>query len=138
MLNRREFLVTLLVTPLIPACGGSTDPGDATDVSGTTPSPTCDGAAETSSVSQGHTHTLCVTLAVLTSPPAAGATFLTSTVNGHLHRVTLTQGQLATIDQGGSVTVTSTSDAGHSHDFVVQTAVIQGAPTPAPTGTPYY
>jgi hypothetical protein len=138
MLNRREFLVTLLVTPLIPACGSSSELDATTDIAGTTPGPTCDGAGETSTVSQGHTHTLCVALAVLTSPPAEGATFLTSTVSGHLHRVTLTEGQLATIDQGGSVTVTSTSDAGHSHDFVVQTTVIQGAPAPAPTGTPYY
>lgn len=147
MLNRREFITTaaggfatLLLTPIIGACGSdSTSPSTSTTTNPTEPS--CDGAGETSSVTLGHTHSLCVPLSDLDNPPAAGATYLTTTTDGHQHQVTLTQAQLMMVAQGQTVNVTtSTASApgftGHTHAFAVQKAAAP-APPPPPVTSPY-
>jgi hypothetical protein len=131
MLSRRDFLVTLVLTPLASACNSSTG-------GGVTPAPACDGAGETSTVAQEHTHTVGVSAALLASPPAAGATFKTSPNEGHLHDVVFTQAQLMSIAQGGTVTVTTTRVNEHTHDFAVTTAADQPSPIPTPTTTPFY
>ena len=144
MLNRRDFLtigtggmVTLVLTRVIPGCGSSSSNSTTSTTNPTTP--TCDGAGETSSVTLGHTHDLCVPLADLTTPPAAGATYTTTVTDDHEHNVTLTEAMLATVAQGGSVMVTSsvvaTSALGtHTHDFIVQKGATQPAPAPTATG----
>lgn len=142
MTTRREFLssasVTLLMIPF-GACtsstpsaapqpadgsvGGGPDTGVCTP--GSSDGSTCSGISTTSSNVSGHTHTLCVPDADLTSPPSAGATY-TSSCNldplndiDHIHNVTLSAQQLSTINGGGSVTVTSTEDDLHTHQFTI-------------------
>lgn len=142
MLSRREFLitgggglVTLVLTPLLPACTSSSDG----TVSSTNPTlPGCDGAGETSTVVLGHSHTLCVPASDLNAPPAAGATYTTSTADGHTHTVALTPPQLSAVAQGQSVRVTTalggTSQSGlHSHDFAVEKAAVITPPITSPS-----
>jgi hypothetical protein len=74
----------------------------------------------TSTVTNNHTHTLCVPTTDLTTPPAAGATYTTSSDAGHNHTVALTQQQLQSINSGGSVTVTSSQP--YAHDFTIKKA----------------
>ena len=150
MLNRREFLttaaggfVTLVLTPIVSACGSDSTYGGASTTSNPT-TPACDGAGETSTVTNGHTHTLCVPLSDLDNPPASGATYTTSVTEGHEHTVTLIQAWLMAIAQGQTVTVTSSavSVGGtpvHTHGFAVAKAAIPAAGTPSPPVTgPYY
>ena len=144
MLNRREFLttaaggfVTLLLTPVISACGSGYSSGTTSTTSSTTPG--CDGAGETSTVSAGHTHALCVPASDLDSPPAAGATYATSVTDGHQHTVTLTQAWLMSVAQGQKVTVTTSSVTGHTHAFVVErVATVPLPPSNPPVTGPYY
>ena len=143
MLNRREFLttaaggfVTLLLTPILSACGSDTSPTSTT----TNPTnPTCDGAGETSSITLGHSHTLCVPLSDLDDPPAAGATYSTGVTEAHQHQVTLTRAQLMSVAQGQTVNVMTSTVESHTHEFAVQKAA--GAtppPTSPPVTGPYY
>jgi hypothetical protein len=111
-MNRREFLsssmVTLLLVPIgarLAGCG--TDAG-----------PSCDGVSTTSSVTNNHTHTLCVPLADLQHPPPNEQTYTTSTNAGHAHTVTLTSAQLQMIETGAQVQVTSSSP--YPHDFLIR------------------
>jgi hypothetical protein len=106
--TRREVLsatTMLLLVPLAPlACSSSSSPAGNN----------CSGIFETSTVTNGHTHTLCVPTTDLTTPPAAGVTYTTSTDAGHSHTVTLTQAQLQSIEGGTAVTVTTSSPAPHN------------------------
>ncbi len=117
MLNRREFVsratIALLLVP-IAACSSSS--GGSSDSTGS-----CSGPNPTSSVAQGHTHTVCVLEADLTSPPSAGATYTTSGPDP-THTVTLTAAQLSSINGGTSVTVTTSTEGGHDHQFVISRA----------------
>lgn len=152
MLNRREFLtttaggfVTLLLTPLVSACTSETMTGTSTTTTNTTV-PGCDGAGETSTVAQGHTHTLCVPASDLSNPPASGATYSTSLTDGHQHTVTLIQAWLMAINQGHTVNITTSSVStssisGHTHDFAIQkvAATVTVAPPPnPPVSGPHY
>lgn len=116
MQTRREFLagatVTLILVPVAAACASSSGGGGGGG---------CDGLDATSSVAQGHTHTLCVPRTDLTSPPAGGMTYTTSGPDP-THTVTLTQAQLEAIESGQTVQVTTSVANGHTHDFVLQNA----------------
>jgi hypothetical protein len=145
MLNRREFLttaaggfVTLLLTPVISACGSESTSGTSSTTNSTTPG--CDGAGETSTVSQGHTHSLCVPASDLDSPSASGATYLTSITEGHQHMVTLTQAWLMAVAGGAKVTVTTSTMDGHTHDFNVQRVAptVTLPPSNPPVKGPHY
>lgn len=126
-MTRRELLssssVLLLLIPVGAsiACSSSDSgtPNNATPDSGGTPSG-CDGISSTSTVTNSHTHTVCVASKDLSSPPAAGATYTTSIDLGHSHTIQLTAAQLTTINGGGSVTVTSSAPA--AHDFTIKKA----------------
>jgi hypothetical protein len=122
-LSRREMLskssVLLLLVPVAGSalhCGSS---GSAAD-NPSTDNPSCQGVFETSTVTNDHTHTLCVPDTDLSAPASAGVTYTTSTNDGHNHTVALTQAQLQSIASGGSVTVTTSSPA--SHDFTISKA----------------
>jgi hypothetical protein len=145
MLNRREFLataaggvVTLLLTPVISACGSDSSSGTTSSTTNST-TPGCDGAGETSTVSLGHTHSLCVPASDLDSPSAAGATYLTSSTEGHQHMVTLTQAWLMAVASGAKVMVTTSTMDGHTHDFAVQrvAATVTLPPSSPPVTGPY-
>jgi hypothetical protein len=115
-LSRRELLsqstVLLFLVPVagLAACSSSTPSETAAS---------CDGVFETSTVTDNHTHTLCVPTTDLTAPPAAGTLYTTSLNDGHTHQVALTQAQLQTIESGGSVTVTTTSSTPNPHNFTI-------------------
>jgi hypothetical protein len=111
MLNRREFVsgttIAVLLVP-IAACGSG-----AMTVAGA-----CSGVDSTSSVALGHTHTVCVLEADLTSPPAGGVTYATSAPDP-THTIVLTAAQLSAINGGQAVTVTTSTNGGHNHQFVL-------------------
>jgi hypothetical protein len=111
-ITRRELLsksTALLLLVPVAACSGSSAPPAGSQ---------CTGPFETSTVTNGHTHTLCVPLSDLTNPPAAGVTYTTSTDVNHNHTVALTQQQLQTINAGTAVTVTTSSPL--AHNFTIQ------------------
>lgn len=134
MITRRQFTITLVLTPLaswLAACGGSDEvrgSGDGT-TSSTNPTIPCDGVGSQSSITDGHTHELCVAASDLSSPPSGGATYTTTTTEGHTHRVTLDAAQLSALQRGEVVRVMTTSDAGHMHAYSLARA---GTITPPP------
>jgi len=146
MLNRRELLtmtaggfVTLVLTPIVSACGSDSSSETSTSTNPTTP--TCDGAGETSSVTLGHTHFLCVPLADLDNPPAAGATYLTSVTDGHQHQVSLMLADLAAVNRGLTVNVVASSASAdglsvHTHGFAIQKVTVP-VQVPPPVTAPY-
>jgi hypothetical protein len=117
-MTRRELLskstVLLLLVPV--ACSSS----NATTIPSNLDASTCNGVFELSTVTNNHTHTLCVPFTDLSAPPTAGVTYTTSTDDGHNHTVVLTQAQLQTIAGGSSVTVTTSTP--FPHDFTIKKA----------------
>jgi hypothetical protein len=117
MESRRDFLkraqVTLLLVPIAGLAGVACGNSSGGSSSG------CDGPDPTSSVTNGHTHTVCVESTDLTTPPANGVTFTTSVTEDHTHTVSLTQTQLQTIAMGQEVTVPTSVNAGHMHTFMI-------------------
>jgi hypothetical protein len=103
------FLALLAIG--LTGCGGSTSP--------TTPGTT---KTFTSTVANGHTHTVTVEKSDVQSPPMAGITEMTSTNSGHSHSFAMTHDQLMTCNSGSMVMVmTGSSDVGgaHTHNFSV-------------------
>ena len=114
MTCRRNYLLSVVavvsVLSLI-ACGSST----------TSPSSTVADLTVTSTVVNGHSHTVNVPSSDQLHP--ADMTYTTSSTLNHTHTVTLTASQLASIAAGGTVTVTSSVSAvtgTHTHDFTFQ------------------
>ena len=134
MVTRRQFTVTLVLTPiaswLASSCGGSDSSGDGT-TSNTIPTvPSCDGVGARSNVQEGHSHELCVPVADLSSPPTGGKTYDTSSEDGHVHRVTLDAAQLSAVGRGELVQVTTSIEDGHMHAYALQWAAISIPPQP--------
>ncbi|SRR5258706_10268580 len=118
-LTRRDLLASSTVLLLfIPVASAMTACGSSDTPSGNGNG--CDGVFSTSSVTNSHTHTVCVASSDLSSPQASGATYTTSTDLNHNHTVQLTQAQLQSINGGASVTVRSSEPA--AHDFVIKKA----------------
>jgi hypothetical protein len=114
--TRRELLsatTTLLLVPFIPLACSSSSSGNGGSSPGTDSGNGCDGIFETSTVTNNHTHTLCVPTTDLTNPPAAGKVYTTSVSENHTHTVNLTQAQLQSIESGTAVTVTTSAPAAH-------------------------
>jgi len=79
--TRREVLsatTLLLLVPLVPLGCSSSSSGNAGSSSGGDGGNGCNGIFETSTVTNNHTHTLCVPTTDLTSPPSAGVVYTTS------------------------------------------------------------
>lgn len=77
--------------------------------------------SSTSTVENGHSHSVGVPASNQLHP--ANTTYTSSTSFAHEHVVTLTAGQLSTLASGGSVTVTSTVSTvtgTHQHNFTFQ------------------
>ena len=68
---------------------------------------------------------VCVLTTDLTNPPQAGATYTTTSNSGHTHTVALTQAQLSSIEAGDDVPVTTSSNVDptngqpHTHEFMI-------------------
>jgi len=99
--------VALLLVPVVVGCGSSSSASNG-----------CDGLGSTSSVVQGHSHTVCIPSADLMTPPQGGATYTTSGPDP-THTITLSAAQLSAIEQGQSVSVTTSNDGAHTHDFTL-------------------
>ncbi len=118
--TRREVLsatTLLLLVPLAPLACSSSSSGSGNTSPGSDGGNGCDGIFDTSTVTNNHTHTLCVPTSDLTNPPAAGVVYTTSVSLMHSHTVNLTQAQLKSIESGTAVTVTTSSPA--AHDFTI-------------------
>src|SRR5215813_13044843 len=99
-LNRREVLLRvgglLLVIPasrVLMACGG--DIGTNSNSLRFT---------STADPADGHTHTVDLSKADISTPPVGGRTLTTSLDLAHTHTVTLTEADFQSIDAGNSVT----------------------------------
>jgi hypothetical protein len=110
-MNRREVIVKmgglLLILPaarVLMGCGSD---------SGTDPN----SIRFTSSLDDGHTHTVSLQVTEISSPPAGGVTKTTSFDQSHTHTVSLTGADLDSIQAGNTVTKTTSEDAtpGHVH-----------------------
>jgi hypothetical protein len=131
----------LVLVPLLPAvlqaCSTSS-PNEEPDPG--TPGDVCAGTAPLSTVNAGHTHSVCVPTADMTSPPATGKTYVSSNDGNHTHSITLTSAQLSSIASGQSVTVTSSSvvdplnQAAHTHDWTVTKKTTSTPTQPPPSG----
>src|SRR5215831_15537643 len=89
--------------------------------SSTAPSSTIADLNVTSTVVNGHSHTVGVPAADQLHP--ADTTYTTSSTLNHTHTVMLTAAQLSSIAAGGTVTLTSSVSAvtgTHTHDFTFQ------------------
>ena len=114
MISRRQFVGDTMVFVLIPVvtgCGEEDDGHDGVD---------CDGAGATSSVDDGHSHTVCVAASDLMSPPSGGTRYTTSSDSGHTHEIELSSSQLTEIAGGGDVTITTSIVQAHSHTFLLK------------------
>jgi len=119
-MDRREFFIRVGESVIaVPMALMAVSCDDGYNSGGTGPSDTNDGFNVTSLTASGHTHSVEVLYADLSSPPANGVTYGSTTVGGHSHSITLTQQQLTTINGGSSVTVTSTNSEGHTHGWTV-------------------
>ena len=74
----------------------------------------------TSSTDAGHTHQVTIEGSDIEIPPAADKTVNATYSGGHRHTITLTPQDYESIKDGGEVTVTSSSNAGHTHTFVIK------------------
>ena len=117
-IERRDFLVSLMVIPLgatVAGCGeDKAAPPTGSDAS-------CDGIDGVSTEIFAHTHTICVPQAVLDEPPADGVVITTERVaDTHTHTVTLTAKQLTTLAKGsGAVSLDTSTDREHFHRFTL-------------------
>ena len=123
MLSRRRFVTETVILTLIPVAVGCSDDDDGGGGS-------CNGAGATSSMADGHTHTVCVASADLMDPPSSGARYTTSSDDGHTHEIELAADQLAEIAGGSSVTVTTTVTESHSHTFMLSESSDDSASNP--------
>lgn len=113
MLSRRRFVTRTFILTLAPVAAGCTDDDDGSG------SDNCDGAGATSSVADGHSHTVCVASSDLMDPPASGGTYMTSSAEGHTHELELSTEELTQIAGGMKVTVMTTVVESHSHNFTL-------------------
>jgi hypothetical protein len=118
MLTRRQLLTRgttmLLMIPIINACSSNNAS------SGADAGATCSGIDSTSTVTDDHSHQICVATSDLTSPPTAGVTYTSTNVGNHTHTVALTQAQLQMIESGTAVgPITSSTAEGHTHDWTI-------------------
>jgi hypothetical protein len=83
------------------------------------------GTTYTSSIVEGHIHTIVLPNADLEAPPAAGVTYTSSSDLSHIHTVTITYQQLITVRDGGQVIITSSTSTdpstgyAHSHEWTL-------------------
>jgi hypothetical protein len=105
------FVIAVVGAFATPGCGSST----------TTPSSAVADLTVTSTIVNGHSHTVNVSSSDQLHP--VDTTYTTSSTLNHTHTVILTASQLASIASGNTVTVTSsvsTVTGTHTHDFTFQ------------------
>src|SRR5262245_26353677 len=103
-MKRREFVIRVgSVLLVIPAAAALQSSGgdDHNNNNNPSPTPTFTGLRFTSSVSDGHNHTVDITLEMLMNAPSMGAALTTSSANNHTHIVSLTMADLQSINANG-------------------------------------
>jgi len=71
----------------------------------------------TSSTVQAHSHTFSLDDASISAPPTDGVSGDSSVDQGHSHTVAITMAQLQQVSMGSSVQVTTGDAGGHTHVF---------------------
>jgi hypothetical protein len=74
-------------------------------------------AVYTSSLDGAHYHTFEISLGDLAAPPSGGVSGETSLNDGHTHYVSVSMKDLENVQAGQSVWVTTSLDSGHTHVF---------------------
>lgn len=120
--------VTLVLTDL----GCSSDDGGRT--TSTSPTLACDGIGSVSSETGGHRHEVCVRDSDLASPPSSGVTITTSVSDGHTHTLVLAQAQLQALAAGSAVTLSTRVAEDHTHSVSLQRAPAATLPPPTGGG----
>jgi len=86
----------------------------------TTPDiPDIDQRAFTSSIDQGHSHTVNISKSEIENPPAGGISRLTSSSDGHTHTFSMTQAELQSVTSGNTVEVSDSVVNSHSHTYQI-------------------
>ena len=119
-IDRRDFLVSLMLIPLgaaVAGCGEDKAAPPGSDAS-------CDGIDGVSTEIDNHTHTICVAQAILDKPPKANVEITTDQVaEEHTHTITLTEEQITTLAEGsGALTLTTSEVYQHTHQFTLGVA----------------
>jgi hypothetical protein len=115
-MTRKEFLKTTIggVTAAMFAWRSA---GCKSSSSTTPPNP--DDRAFSSSIVEGHSHSVTVRRTDVETPPANGVNYTSTSNSGHTHTVTLTQAQLQDLKNGTAVSVTDSLSSGHSHQYQI-------------------
>ena len=71
----------------------------------------------TSTTVSAHAHTFTLDDAAISAPPAAGVSGDSSVAQGHSHTVAISMAQLQQVSTGSSVQITSGAAGGHTHVF---------------------
>ena len=121
-MKRRDFVIrvgsVLLVIPaagVLASCGD--DDNNQNPNPNPNPNPTFTGLRFTSSVRDGHNHTIDITFDMLMNAPAMGATLTSSNVANHVHQVFLTMADLQSINANGTIVKDTSLAASHLHTF---------------------
>ena len=111
-MERKTFITTIMTAAgLMPLV--ITQIGCSTS---TEPTTTAEGLLFTSSVNNGHSHTVEIKFADVDDPPEGGRTLSTSST-GHLHSVTLSQSDFVALEAGQTVVRNTSTNSGHLHTF---------------------
>jgi hypothetical protein len=120
-MKRRSVLAGLLLAPWVAVGAAATFLQSCGSDLYTTTMAMCTGTAPDSvSVTNAHTHALCVPQSLLDAP--ATMTLMLQYSAGHTHQITLSQTQVANIVAGAPVSQISNPDVLHQH-----TAFFNGA-----------
>ena len=119
-MERRSFIVkagALFSLPLIITEIGCDSYGDG----GSTSPNGNDGNtfSITSSISDGHNHSVSVSRSNVNTPPTGSVTLTTSSA-GHVHTITLTTSDYESLMKGDTIIITSTNVSGHMHTFSIK------------------
>jgi hypothetical protein len=103
-------------------------------VTSTSPTLACDGAGAESSITDGHTHAVCIPGSDIASVRAGstGGAYTTTVTDGHSHGLVLDPPELETLHDGPTVTATTSVAQDHTHTFVLQRATPSTLPSAHP------
>lgn len=119
-MERKQFLIyvtgALGLSPLLLTEIGCDDP----DGNGNNTEGDADNFTVTSTVDNGHSHTVKISFSHVDSPPSNDQPLQTSNSGGHTHSITITTSDYQQLQDGQIITKTSTTDSGHKHTFTIE------------------
>ncbi len=81
--------------------------------------PSSDSQTFTSSLDQGHTHSVTIQKTEVENPPSGGISRQTSNSGGHTHTLAMTQAELQSVKNGTTVNIVTSNSSGHTHTFAI-------------------